>query len=83
MATRSSILAWRIPWYSPWGHKKSNRTERLSVSLWEVDVIICLICPIRGENLKRNSSSPETTPTQNKTKKEKKRTEKEQFSVLF
>ena len=33
MATRSSILAWRIPWtgslvgYSPWGHKESNMTE--------------------------------------------------------
>ena len=34
MATRSSILAWEVPWteepgggYSPWGHKESNRTE--------------------------------------------------------
>ena len=28
-ATRSSILAWRIPWpvYSPWGHKDSDTTE--------------------------------------------------------
>ena len=31
MVTRSSILAWRIPWaeepgYSPWGHKKSDMT---------------------------------------------------------
>ena len=25
-ATRSSILAWRIP-YSPWGRKKSDMTE--------------------------------------------------------
>ena len=37
MATYSSILAWEIPWlqrlavYSPWGHKESNMTERLSV----------------------------------------------------
>ena len=39
MATHSSILAWRIPWteepdrlYSPWGHKKSDTTERLTLS---------------------------------------------------
>ena len=36
MATHSSILAWRIPWteepggYSPWGHKESDLTERLT-----------------------------------------------------
>ena len=36
MATRSSILAWKIPWteqpggYSHWGHKESDTTERLS-----------------------------------------------------
>ena len=35
MATHSSTLAWKIPWmesvvgYSPWGHKKSDMTERL------------------------------------------------------
>ena len=29
-ATRSSILAWRIPWRSPWGHKELDMTERLS-----------------------------------------------------
>ena len=31
-ATHSCILAWRIPWtvYSPWGHKESDTTERLS-----------------------------------------------------
>ena len=29
MATDSSILAWRIPWRSPWGRKKSDTTERL------------------------------------------------------
>ena len=37
MATHSSILAWRIPWteagYSPWGHKRVNMTERLTLSL--------------------------------------------------
>ena len=34
MATRSSILAWRIAWtevpgrlYSPWGHKESDTTQ--------------------------------------------------------
>ena len=38
-ATHSSILAWRIPWhgslagYSPWGHKMSYTTERLTLSL--------------------------------------------------
>ncbi|MDK7068669.1 hypothetical protein QP359_09440, partial [Lactobacillus paragasseri] len=39
MATHSSILAWEIPWteepggYSPWGHKKSDTTERLHFHL--------------------------------------------------
>ena len=33
MATHSSILAWRIPWkVYPWCHKKSEMTERLSLS---------------------------------------------------
>ena len=33
-ATHFSILAWRIPWmYSPWGRKKSDTTEQLSLSL--------------------------------------------------
>ena len=37
MATHSSILAWRIPGteelagYSPWGHKESDTTERLTL----------------------------------------------------
>ena len=36
MATRSGILAWRIPWTeepgrpSPWGRKESDTTERLT-----------------------------------------------------
>ena len=30
--THSSILAWRIPWTSPWGHKESDTTESLSLS---------------------------------------------------
>ena len=39
MATHSSILAWRIPWteesvgYSPWGHKESDMTEKLTMGL--------------------------------------------------
>ena len=39
MATHSSILAWEIPWteepggYSPWGHKESDMTECLTLSL--------------------------------------------------
>ena len=31
-ATHSSILAWRIPLYSPWGRKKLDTTERLSLT---------------------------------------------------
>ena len=40
MATYSSIPAWRIPWteepggYSPWGCKESDKTERLTLSLF-------------------------------------------------
>ena len=30
-ATHSSILSWKIPWTSPWGHKESDMTEQLSV----------------------------------------------------
>jgi len=39
MATHSSSPAWKIPWteelagYSPWGHKKSDVTGRLTLSL--------------------------------------------------
>ena len=38
MATRSSILAWIIPWtkeragYSPWGHKESDMAKQLTDS---------------------------------------------------
>ena len=38
MATHSSIPAWKTPWteepggYSPWGHKESDTTERLTQS---------------------------------------------------
>ena len=30
--THSSILAWRIPWTSPWGRKESDMTDQLSLS---------------------------------------------------
>ena len=33
MATHSNILVWRIC-YSPWGCKESDRTERLTLSLF-------------------------------------------------
>ena len=39
VATHSSIFAWRIPWTeelvacSPWGHKESDMTEGLILSL--------------------------------------------------
>ena len=29
MSTHFSILAWRIPWTFPWGHKESDTTEQL------------------------------------------------------
>ena len=36
-ATHSSILAWRVPWtVQSRGCKESNRTEQLSLSLWEL-----------------------------------------------
>ena len=41
MAADASILAWRIPWteelgelHSPGGHKQSDTTEQLTLSLW-------------------------------------------------
>ena len=49
MTTHSSILVWRILWidrgawgrsggavYNPWGHKKLDRTERLTLSLYQI-----------------------------------------------
>ena len=35
-ATHSSILAWRIPWTSPWGRKELEMTQRLSLSIFTV-----------------------------------------------
>ena len=31
--THSSILAWRVGLYSPWGHKELDKTEQFSLSL--------------------------------------------------
>ena len=42
IASHASILAWRIPWteepgglYSPWDHKESDTSERLSFNSLE------------------------------------------------
>ena len=44
-ATHSSILAWRIAWnqmgYSPWGHKESDTTEVLTLSLFAHCSLTC------------------------------------------
>ena len=39
-ATHSIILAWRIPWtlHTPWDHKESDTTERLSLSFTLCDL---------------------------------------------
>ena len=39
-ATHSSIPDWRIPRTNPWGHKESDPTERLSLSL-----LFIWLCP--------------------------------------
>ena len=45
MAPHCSTLAWKIPWaeepdagYSPWGHKESDMTERLSTHTQIMDI---------------------------------------------
>ena len=43
-ATHSSILAW----YSPWGHKESETTERLSLSLQETFILSRIKTPYLG-----------------------------------
>ena len=46
METHSGILAWRIHGqrslvgYSPWGHKESDTTERLTLSLFNKRYVI-------------------------------------------
>ena len=39
-ATHSRILAWRIPWTSPWGCKESDMAEQLSLSLSQVVLVV-------------------------------------------
>ena len=49
MATHSNILVWRIPWteepggLSPWGHKESHATERLTLSLFTPYLVFLLV----------------------------------------
>ena len=50
MATRSSILAWRIPWteepgrlHSPWGCKETDTTEHLTLPFFRAQ-----ICPVKA-----------------------------------
>ena len=44
-ATHSSILAWRIPRRSPWGHKESDTTERLSLHFTSLMCSVAQSCP--------------------------------------
>ena len=41
-AAHSSFLAWRIPWASPWGHKESDTTEQLSLSLFWISISLSI-----------------------------------------
>ena len=51
-ATHSSIVAWRMPWtVYPWGHKESDMTEWLSLSL---HMIAC----INQSSVSLNASPP-------------------------
>ena len=47
-ATHSSILARITPWtvYSPWGHKESDMTEQLSLSLHFQNEIALSVCEL-------------------------------------
>ena len=49
MATHSNVPARRIPWteepggpYSPWSHKESDKTERLTLSLFPNTYIVAI-----------------------------------------
>ena len=69
MAIHSTILAWRIPWteepgsYSPWGHKESDLTGRLTLSLFwitaslDCSLLSCLFCPHSSHPGPRNQRS--------------------------
>ena len=49
MVTHSSILVCRIPWAEEpvlqtlWGHKESDRAERLALSLFTFRLCLCLL----------------------------------------
>ena len=49
MVTHSSILAWRIPWieepagHSPWGHKESDTTKQLTLSIIGYYMILSIV----------------------------------------
>ena len=66
-ATHSSILTWRIPWNSPWGHKESDRTECLSLSLFKnmldascnILIILTSPCGIKSSHLTDMETSSE------------------------
>ena len=63
MATRSTVLAWRILWteklagYSPWGHKESDSTEQAHahhsgiIYLWRPLKKNCIISCSEPSNL--------------------------------
>ena len=55
-ATHSSILAWRIPWISPWGHKESDTTVWLSLH----HIQCAFLDPM--QNMKRNRGSQTVQP---------------------
>ena len=59
IAIHSSILAWRISstegpdGYSPWGHKESNTTERLTLSLLRRDTKKRLMVKSVGKDVEK------------------------------
>ena len=54
-----SILAWRIPLYSPWGHKESDTTEHLSLHFIQglVYILAHMFCPLRGPESKETPAA--------------------------
>ena len=49
-ATHSSILDWRL--YSPWGHKESDTTERLSLYVLRMEIAPTLKCFVRSKQVR-------------------------------
>ena len=66
MATHSSILTWKIPrtgslaGYSPWGHKESDTTERLSTHAPGSLVAATLSASLVGEKLQLRGDGGDT-----------------------